>query len=529
MVGVKQARKARKVRKAEQARKAKLVEAVEQVEVVEQAKAALGTGVTEEFRRAVQRYLLEQLPLGQSVLMLLSHVLDEKSLDRLYDQNRGRCYQRELSFATMVYLIRDALLEHQGSGRASFEEAKEAGELPASVRAVYAKLGRMPMAVSMALLRETTPQLIEVLPEGELTPPVVALGPSLARMKGIILDGKTIKHVEKRLEVLRNRRGAVNSGKVLAALDLRSGLAIAVEATANSEANDVSLVDGLLQQLGPAQEGEVRLYIEDRQFCDLPRLAEFCAAGHHFLVRHNANVHFHPDPEKPAKEGKDGRGRRYVEQWGWLGSEKHALRRYVRRITLFRPGEKGGDVSVVTDLEDAEAYPAVDLLEAYLARWGIENVFQQLTEVFDLRTLIGGRPEATVFQACLCFVLYNLTQVVRAYVARAGSKQVPEVSTEKLFEDCKKQLTAWSELGDPQVAVEAFTPAPDAQQVRQRLVELLGGLWRERWKKAPKQAVHRKTKTTIYPKKGYTNTYKVLEAERRKMKRNAKRHAKQLT
>jgi len=42
----------------------------------------------------------------------------------------------------------------------------------------------------------------------------------------------------------------------------------------------------------------------------------------------------------------------------------------VRRITLYRPGEK--DVILVTNLCDAAAVPAVDLLEVYLNRWGIE-------------------------------------------------------------------------------------------------------------------------------------------------------------
>jgi hypothetical protein len=516
---------------------------VESVKQVKQVKPVKGLG--EEFEREFQRHLLERLPLAESVLLMFSHVLGEQSLGEMYERNRGRCYERALCFAEVVYLVRDALLEHGGSGNASFEAAKEAGELPSSTRAVYGKLARMPMAVSMALLREAAPRLSDVLPEGLATPPVVALPASLAGLRGIVVDGKTLKHVHKRLKALRRRRGKANSGKLLAALELRSGLALAVEATPNSEANDVSLVGGLLRQLGPAGPGERRLYVDDRQFCDLPRLAAFSADGHHFLVRHNANLHFHPDPERPAKRGeyeRGGRVREYTEQWGWLGAQDHPLRRYVRRVTLHRPGEKEGDVSVVTDLgagedpkdpKEAEAYPAVsaeDLLDAYLERWGIERVFQQVTEVFDLRALIGSTPQATVFQACFCFVLYNLTQVLRAYVARAGEKQVQEVSTEKLFQDCKKQLVAWAQTGEPQAAVEAFTPAPAAPQVRRRLGELLGGLWRDRWKKAPKQAVHRKTKTTVYPKKGYTNVWKVLEAQRtkaRRMKKQEKKHAMQ--
>jgi hypothetical protein len=48
-------------------------------------------------------------------------------------------------------------------------------------------------------------------------------------------------------------------------------------------------------------------------------------------------------------------------------------------VTLRRDGEE--DVILVTGLLDAAAYPAEDLLALYLARWGIERVFQQITEV----------------------------------------------------------------------------------------------------------------------------------------------------
>ncbi len=57
----------------------------------------------------------------------------------------------------------------------------------------------------------------------------------------------------------------------------------------------------------------------------------------------------------------------------------------MRRITLARPGEK--DVILVTNLCDAQAVPAADLLEVYLNRWGIERMFQQITEVFGLAHL----------------------------------------------------------------------------------------------------------------------------------------------
>jgi hypothetical protein len=37
--------------------------------------------------------------------------------------------------------------------------------------------------------------------------------------------------------------------------------------------------------------------------------------------------------------------------------------------------------------------------------WFVERVFQKIVEVFHLEHLIGGTPEATIFQATFCLVL----------------------------------------------------------------------------------------------------------------------------
>ena len=48
------------------------------------------------------------------------------------------------------------------------------------------------------------------------------------------------------------------------------------------------------------------------------------------------------------------------------------------------------ELILITDLTNANKYPADDLLELYLQRWTIEKVFQQVTEVFCLDSLIGS-------------------------------------------------------------------------------------------------------------------------------------------
>src|SRR5205807_10024844 len=102
----------------------------------------------------------------------------------------------------------------------------------------------------------------------------------------------------------------------------------------------------------------------------------------------------------------------------------------------------GEDIILITDLLDADRYPAEDLLALYLARWGIERVFQQITEVFHLNRLIATTPQGTLFQLSFCLLLYNLIQVVRGYVAVGQQRAVETISTELLFVDITKQLVA---------------------------------------------------------------------------------------
>ncbi|MCY2992904.1 MAG: hypothetical protein NTY19_34235 [Planctomycetota bacterium] len=105
-----------------------------------------------------------------------------------------------LTFATLVRLVSDALLEYEGSGRQAFERAREAGELDAVSRAVYGKLARVPLCLSAGLLAKAMARL------NELYPPAIAekaAPPSLRKLEVVYHDGKTLKHVAKRLKVLR--------------------------------------------------------------------------------------------------------------------------------------------------------------------------------------------------------------------------------------------------------------------------------------------------------------------------------------
>jgi hypothetical protein len=426
------------------------------------------------------REALARLPLAEAVLSLWSYALQPDFLEGLFERHRGRSYTDTLTFPTFVELLADALVRHRGSGRASFRRAGEQGTLPTTPEAVYGKLRRVPLRLSLGFLEDVTARLGTVLPAGARAQPLPAC---LDGLTVVIADGKTIKRVARRLLPARGAAGKVYGGKLLVAYLPATGLVTALVADRDGETNEAKLVPDLL----PRARGRIpgpRLWVLDRQFCDPVQAERLAEGGDHFVVRYHKKVHFVADPQRPARTHTDAAGREVVEEWGWLGAASNRRRRYVRRVTVRRAGQEA--VAVVTDLLDEQAYPAVELLALYRGRWGIEQVFQQVTEVFELRHLIGSTPEATVFQASFCLVLYNLIQVVRAYVAQAPAEPLPvaAVSAEELFRDAQEELTALHKVV-PTAEVAASIPAVwPPGRLPERLRELLGGVWTERWRKA---------------------------------------------
>ena len=424
------------------------------------------------------REILSRLPLADAVLSLWRWVAEPLFLLSVFTRHRGLGYEKEISFGVLVQLLADALLEHQGSGRKSFERGREQGLLTASVQAMDQKLSRVPLGLSEAWLAESTARLRPVYPEAARLP----VSPALQGLEVIIVDGKAIKRVANRLKPLRGRKGGVLGGKALVALELRSGVVVAMATHADGETNEAKLVPALVPQVREQVAGR-RLWVADRQFCDLPQPAAFATGEDHFLVRSHPQTPFCPDTTRPAQRGQEAQGRVWEQDWGWLGSTQAKRRRFVRRLTLHRPGEE--TIMLLTDLLEATQVPAADLFDRSLARWSIERVCQPLTEVFHLQTLIGTTPQGTVFQFAFCLLLYNLVQVVRAYVATAQARPVPTISTELLFADVHRQLVAFTELV-PAAQVEPLFPVlPTEAALRAQLTRLLATVWTPRWLKAP--------------------------------------------
>ena len=96
------------------------------------------------------REVLSRLPLAEAVLSLWQSAGEDEHLDALSDRHRGGSYQKKITFPLMVHLVRDALLEPDGSGHQSFRHAQQDGILTTALSSIYDKLGHLPAAVTSA-------------------------------------------------------------------------------------------------------------------------------------------------------------------------------------------------------------------------------------------------------------------------------------------------------------------------------------------------------------------------------------------
>lgn len=431
------------------------------------------------------RSLFGKTPLAVAVWLLWDAVLPDSVLDDFYEKHRGRCYQRELTFANMVYLVNDALLVNGGRAHPTLIHHGGSDQCPVSEPAFYGKLRRMPIALSEAFLAETTERLKPWLPNR----PCVELPSSLREFRVIVFDGKTFKKAAKRLKPVRSQPGAGLGGKALVAMELTTGLLVGMAAHPDGHVNEAKLVPQMLQTVREHVPGP-RLYVGDRGFGDLAQVRRCTQEGDHCVLRLHKKSRFVVDPEQPVRRGVDASGRAWVDEIGTLSSTRQGSMT-IRRITLYREGQE--PLEIITDLLDADCYPANDLLELYRKRWGIEHAFQKVSEVFHLTQLIGSSPKAVIFQAAFCMLLYNLLQVIQAIIADTQDRTPPSISTFKLFEDLNRELNILHYLIPPEEIIKALreraTTIPD---LRAHLYKILAEAWRTRWIKSPPKKRHPK-------------------------------------
>jgi hypothetical protein len=476
-----------------------------------------------------EQELMRRSPLAACVLETCDFIFDDAFLRSTWDEHRGRCYENVLKFEDFLRLMRDALVNHGGSAHQVFVDLEMTGDEPCDESNFYRKLARTPVPLSRALLRDGTQRLRQLLPAS--AQPVVQLPRCFDRFEVVVGDGKKIKDAAKRLAPTRGFSGKLLGAKALVAMDLRSGMALAMSDSLDGMTNDVPLVPELMEQLHQVVAADQpMLTIWDRQFDDVATMRRFCARdGDAFVVRTKQTQAIFI--VESTVQRIDNQGRRVLDEIGTLGQGAKQMR--LRRITLCRDDDRNkkddgakknrkvkgdaqqdqqqeDDVVLLSNLLDRDAYGVADLLALYAHRWGIEQLFQQVTETFSLSHLIGCAPKAVLLQFAYCLLLYNLMQLIKIYVAKDGNVMASVVSMFYLFNDVKRELSAWAYHTDG-----TWPRSPrDAQQMKERLEQLLQGTWHPvAYTKASDKQPRKKPKPKPLLRGGHTSVQRLLEGK----------------
>jgi hypothetical protein len=462
---------------------------------------------------AFELEVCRRLPLADAAFRLLDYTVEDEFLKGVFPCHCGRSYEKDITFPVFVHLITDALLGHRGSAHQTFKVAQEQDVLDATVQAMYGKLERVPLSLSLGLFTEAVGRLRQLGTDRDDDP----LPESLKSFWVLGFDGKKLKYVVKKLKPLRGLNGNIFGGKLLIVEDLRTQQAVGANATADGEAADNPLVPGVVERVRALPQDRPRLWVNDRAFCEFATLNLLNAEGDHFVTRYCANYHFHPDPKVPTRTGTDDEGRPFIEQWGWLGKPASKRRVYVRKITVTRADQE--PLALVTSLLDADKYPATHLLSLYRRRWGLETMFQQVVQTFHLRHLIGATPQGTVFQAMVCLLLYNITMVIRDVVAAGAKRDAQEVSLKLLFDDIVRDLAGWVEVLKPDETVDLLrsTPVVGAVALHAYLRSTLDAVWTDRWIKAPTRKQPPKKPPRAYLGGGHSSVDKIMRGAHREI------------
>jgi hypothetical protein len=247
---------------------------------------------------------------------------------------------------------------------------------------------------------------------------------------------------------------------------------------------------GIIGILPLLRAGDV--LVADRGFCSFAHLATLISRGVHAVFRlHQKQIaDFTPGrPHNgPGRKGSvKGRPRsrwirscglldQVVEYFkpagrpGWMSEAEFAAlpESIVVRELRYRvevPGFRTSEVTLVTTLLDAEAYPAEALASVYLTRWRVEEHLKSLKQTMKMDVLKCKTVDGVLKELTMYAVAYNLVRL--AMVKSAGSRglEVDRVS----FIDALRWLQGAEEGEEmPELVVNPWRPGRSEPRCKKR-------------------------------------------------------------
>ncbi len=292
--------------------------------------------------------------------------------------------------------------------------------LTVSCQALSKRLARLPVALFASLFDQVV-AAIQNSSSGQPAPP--APSPVLASVRERfsalwIADGSTLEALKKKLGELKQQK-VVLGGKIMMVVDAWTHQPIKTFYTAQSQANDKTFGDSLLQLL-PARG----LLIVDLGFFSFPFLDAFTAGGKFFLTRLREKTSY-------QVVARLSDGPRYRDQlirvgagWGHVCTHPLRLVSILWNQTWYQ---------YLTNVLDPETLSARQVGELYRRRWRIEEAFLLTKRLLGLSYLWVGGGNGVQIQIYATWIFYAVLIDVCRQVAVALGQPQDRISVEMVY------------------------------------------------------------------------------------------------
>ncbi len=364
----------------------------------------------------------ERCPVAVMFRGLVERILSPERMDALFAQTARRQYEDTLLFSTVVALLAEVVNRQRKSVNAAY--LAQAESVGVSVKAVYDKLGRVELAISERLVRDTAADL------ARLTQLLHAEQKALLQdYRLLIVDGNHLAGTDHRLAELRRTNAAALPGQACVVLDPQLGLAVDVVACEDGHANERRMIPHLLERMQPGE-----CWMADRLFCTKTFLSEMARRGIKFIVRHHRTDVPVQSLDKPRKLGRIDTGlvwEAHVEMEDREGSPLAWRQITLRLDTPTRDGEE--EIQILTNLPGRISGRRIAKL--YRSRWSIEQVFQDLATTLRSEVNTLGYPKAALLGFCLALVTFNLLSTLKGALRSAHRLTARPLSTYYLADE----------------------------------------------------------------------------------------------
>ena len=355
------------------------------------------------------------VPLGVMVRGTMEWLLDEPALELLFRNHAPDNYTRELTITALVGLLVQVSVGAYGSVHAAYKADRATDDplITASAAALYGKLGRLPPALSEAVVRYSAQrcgQLLSVTPRVRDEP--------LPGYRTRVLDGNVLAGTHHRLTPLRRWLNACLPGKSLVVYEPGTGLVTDVVLCEDAYTQERSLLTQILPRVAANE-----VLIADRNFCTKRYVFGVHRRDAFVIVRqHKKSLPGRPVGRRTTCGSTDTA--KVYEQRVRVTDDETGEALVFRRIELrlfekTRDGER--TLSLVTNLPPGVSGPTIARL--YLKRWTIESHFQFLTQSLHCEQPGLGQPPAALFGFAMALVAGNALAVVRGSIRAVHGKE----------------------------------------------------------------------------------------------------------